>query len=81
MAEAEAMEPTPDRGAVYRDVVKLHQFQAQFIQGQLAPFRQTPAHPTIQILQLPRPPQIALRFRQKRPRFPAQFDHVIDEFR
>ena len=75
------MEPTADCRAVHRDVVKLRQFQAQFIQGQFALFRHTRAHPTIQTLQLPRPPQIALRLRQKRARFPAQFDHVIDEFR
>lgn len=81
MAEPEAVEPTADRGSVHHDAVKARQFQAQLIQGQITPLRQTPAPPIMQSVQLARPPQIALRFRQKRARFPAKLDHVVDEFR
>lgn len=75
------MEPAADRRAVHNDRVKLLQFQAQLIQGQIGPLRQSPAYPTSQPLQFARPPSIALRFGQKPARFPTQFDHVIDEFR
>lgn len=81
MAEAEAMEPPADRRAVHRDVVKLFQFQTQFIQGQIAPLSQARAHPGRQSVQLAGSAQITLPFRRKRVRLPAQLDHVIDEFR
>ncbi len=81
MAEPEAMEPTTDRRAVYRDVMKPRQFQAQLIQGQIAPLPQTGAHPGRQAVQLAGPSQIALPLGQKRAGLPAQLDHVIDEFR
>ena len=75
------MEPAADRRAVHRDVVKLFQFQTQFIQGRIAPLRQTRAHPGRQSVQLAGAAQITLPFRRKRARLPAQLDHVIDEFR
>ena len=81
MAEPEAMEPTTDRRAVHREVVKLCQLQTQFIERQIAPFRQTRAHPGRQSVQLAGSAQIALPLRQKPARLPAQLDHVIDEFR
>jgi hypothetical protein len=81
MAEAETLEPTADRGTVRRNLVDLGQFQADFIQGQIAALAKTPAHPARQFIQLACPTQIALPLRQKPARLPTQFDHVIDEFR
>lgn len=81
MAEPEAMQPMADRGAVHLDTVNPLKLQTQLVQGQIAPRRQACADPGAQTSQLAVPTQIALRFRRKRTRFTAQFDHVIDEFR
>lgn len=75
------MEPTANRRAVHRDAMTQRQFQAQFVQGRIAPLRQACAHPVPQSVKLAGSAQIALPFRQKGACFPAQFDHVIDEFR
>ena len=63
MAEAEAMQPATDRRTMHRDPVKLRQFQAEFIQGQIAPLRQTRTSPVLQTVQLARPAKIALGLR------------------
>ncbi len=60
MAQAEAMEPTANRRTVRRDAVIPRQFKAQFIQGQVTLRRQTLPYPVIKVVQLARPPQIAL---------------------
>ncbi len=81
MAQAEPLEPTANRRTVRRDVVIARQFQAQFIQGQVTLLRQAVPHPVVQVVQLARPPQIALLLGRKRAGLPAQLNHVIDEFR
>lgn len=52
MVEAEPMEPTADRGAVRRDAMIAHQFQAQLIQGQLTLLCQARTHPIRQPVEL-----------------------------
>jgi len=52
MVEAEPMEPTADRGAVRRDAMIAHQFQAQLIQGQLTLLCQARTNPIRQPVEL-----------------------------
>jgi len=81
MAEPEPVQPMADRGAVDCHALRLLQFQAQFVQRQIALPGQPGPHPAAQIAQLAASPLVALRLGIKSSGLAPQLDHVVHKLR
>ncbi len=89
MALAEPVQPVADRGAVDRHALRLLQFQAQFVQRQIAFLGQPGPHPATQIAQLAASSLVAprssrgqaLRLGIKPSGLAPQLDHVVHKLR
>lgn len=81
MAQTKPVKPIAYRGAMNGDPAFPFQLHAQFIQGQLAAFRDPRTKPGFHTLILAVMPTVPLPLRFKRTRLATQHDEVIDETR